>query len=413
MQVLFSHLYLRIWLAVLLVISMLALVIALVWYCNRDAEEAMTQDRVMIVRNAQGDELLTTPIIPMPGPPLGLIFELPLDEEMEREDALYIQLPPRPTPFERWLEPTFLNPASLFLWLLFLISLAIGLGAYPIVRRLTKRLEQLQQGVAAWGAGNLQVRVPVRGGDEIAFLARQFNQAAQHVQALVQAHKILLANASHELRSPLTRIRMRLTLAGDQLSPQARYEIDRNIAELDELIGEILLTSRLDAPQTSLQSFGEAELVDLTGIVAEECLRFNVELEACIMEVEGNARLLRRLVRNLLENAKRYGNLQRPTLLRMHVDKGIALVQVQDHGKGVPPEQREKIFEPFYRLPGASEKEGGVGLGLALVRMIARQHGGDVICRDPLPGFSGACFAFTMPVRQPTNPTPYNARRSS
>src|SRR5690606_24405097 len=92
------------------------------------------------------------------------------------------------------------------------VAVAVALGAYPIVRRLTQRIESVQRGVVRWGEGDLSVRVPVQGSDEIAFLAERFNVAAERVQTLVRSHKSLLANASHELRSPLARIRMGLEL---------------------------------------------------------------------------------------------------------------------------------------------------------------------------------------------------------
>jgi signal transduction histidine kinase len=160
--------------------------------------------------------------------------------------------------------------------MLVLVSLAVALGAYPIIRRLTKRLEALQRGVERWGAGELGTRVPVEGGDEVAFLAERFNQAAERIEHLLSSHKALLANASHELRSPLARIRMGLALMGDDSSAQA-HEIRRSLQELDQLIDEILLASRLDAAQGEPEPM---ELLDLTGLAAEECARVGAELQA-------------------------------------------------------------------------------------------------------------------------------------
>ena len=127
----------------------------------------------------------------------------------------------------------------------------------------------------------------------------------------MQTHKSLLANASHELRSPLARIRMGLELMGmgTQPSPAFREEISRNIAELDQLIDEILLASRLDARETDM---GTVEQVDLTGLAAEECARSDAELDVAAADagvvLPGVPRLLRRLIRNLLENARRYAD---------------------------------------------------------------------------------------------------------
>jgi signal transduction histidine kinase len=212
--------------------------------------------------------------------------------------------------------------------------------------------------------------------------------------ALLASQKSLLANASHELRSPLTRIRMGLELMGSTPGSAAKEEIARNIAELDLLIEEILLASRLDAKESDL---GTIEAVDLVGLVAEECARAQTTLDLQVpgseLLVPGVGKLLRRAIRNLLENARRYA--QGEATLTIRLDGSHAVIQVCDQGPGVPEAYRERIFEPFYRLPGASERDGGVGLGLALVKSIALRHGGSVSCRAN--GQGGACFEIFLP----------------
>lgn len=297
-------------------------------------------------------------------------------------------------PDDRWLVGQIRGrrgpPINLFAALA-MICLATGIGAYPIVRRLTRRLERLQSSVEALGAGQLSTRIAVEGKDEIARLATSFNRSAARIEELVNAQKALLANASHELRSPLARIRMALELASPSVEPAMRDELAHNIAELDQLIDEILLASRLDATAETTMAL---EKIDLTALVAEECARVDAALDAEAVEVKGDARLLRRLVRNLLENARRYGG-GTPITASLSASGNAMTLQICDEGPGVPPAERDKIFEPFYRLPGASEREGGVGLGLALVRQIARRHGGDVVCTDR--SGRGSCFVVTLP----------------
>jgi signal transduction histidine kinase len=278
------------------------------------------------------------------------------------------------------------------------VGLAAAVGLYPVMRKLTHRLETLQQGVQKWGDGDLSRRVPVSGQDEVADLSQHFNDAAQRIEnllssqrALLTSQKSLLANASHELRSPLARIRMGLEFLGEA-PPAVKNEISRNIAELDQLIDEILLASRLDAQESDL---GTIESVDLIGLCAEECARVGAHLQLAegvqSVEVQGVAKLLRRMVRNLLENAKRYGGESGQEIgLTLSQTDAATTVRVDDRGPGVPAELRERIFEPFYRLPGASERTGGVGLGLALVKSIAQRHGGQVSCLGRNGG--GACF---------------------
>ena len=272
-----------------------------------------------------------------------------------------------------------------------LLAIAVAVGAYPVVRRATRRLERLQAGVEALGAGDLAARVKVEGRDEVATLASSFNRSAERIERLVGAHKTLLANASHELRSPLARIRMAVEMLKPEARPELRAGLARDIAELDALVDEILLASRLDAgPELEAR-----EDVDLLALAAEECARIDAVLDGEPVTVRGDPRLLRRMIRNLLENARRYG-AGTPIEVRVGSagDRSVEL-RVCDRGPGVPEAERERIFEPFYRPAGAREREGGVGLGLALVRQIARRHGGDAKCLAREGG--GSCFAVLLP----------------
>jgi len=266
----------------------------------------------------------------------------------------------------RWLvarDPRSRRGPAFGLLALALILIAVAVGSYPVVRRLTQRIERLQRGVEALGAGELSARVKVEGRDEVARLAESFNRAAARIEELVAAHRSLLANTSHELRTPLARIRMALELGKD------KREVERDIAELDALIEEILLASRLDA----MRSLESVEEVDLLALAAEEAARYELEVQGEPLMLRGDPRLLRRMIRNLLENARRHGAPPVDVQVR-----GREL-RVCDGGPGVPPAERERIFEPFY-------SKQGVGLGLALVRQIARRHGGEVRCE-------GNCFA--------------------
>jgi signal transduction histidine kinase len=229
----------------------------------------------------------------------------------------------------------------------------------------------------------------------VADLARSFNRAADRIQALVGAQRTLLASASHELRTPLTRIRMALELGAE--SAPRRAEIAADIAELDELIEELLLASRLESAPAS----APLEEVDLLGLVAEEAARFEAEVSGRPAHVRGETRLLRRLARNLLENARRHG-AGTPIEAAVEERGGRALVRVCDRGPGVPAGERERIFDAFYRLPGA-DASAGAGLGLALVRQIARRHGGDARCLPRQGG--GSCFEVELPALRVTSPS--------
>jgi signal transduction histidine kinase len=291
-----------------------------------------------------------------------------------------------------WHAPRWLDDAGVLLGLLGVLFLAVAASAWPVVRRLTRRLESLQRGVEVFGSGQLGHRVPEGGRDEVATLAASFNRAAERIEKLVQANRSLLANASHELRSPLARLKMALAVlegAAPARRDELRREIDRNIRELDTLVEEVLLASRLDASHRL-----QREPVDLLGLLAEEAARVDAEVEGEALTLPGDERLLRRALRNLLENARRYGGDE--VLATLHaVPGGGVEVRVCDRGPGVPEAYRERVFEPFFRLPGHAEREGGVGLGLSLVRQIAEQHGGQVPCEAREGG--GSCFRLSLP----------------
>ncbi len=258
--------------------------------------------------------------------------------------------------------------------LLTVLALSIGVAAYPLVRQISRRLERLQRGVESLGAGNLSARVPVEGKDEVARLAGSFNRAAAQIEQLVNANKTLLANTSHELRTPLARIRLAVELLQDSADAKRRAGLEQDIAELDWLVDEILLASRLDTVTQAI----ETQEVDLLALAAEECSRYDAaQLEGEPGVIRADPRLLRRLLRNLLENAARHG--APPTQVRIARDSTAAIITVWDGGQGVPPAEFENVFRPFYR-PSSGAQPGGTGLGLSLVRQIARRHGGDARC---------------------------------
>lgn len=420
----FNRLYVRIYAALLLSLLIAATLFAITWRMNVDSRQIGPSLESFAVIAA---EVLPPPEAPVEDQRAALLrwkSRMRADLALYSKDRKLIAEAGRPLPplgatqtTSGWLDggpPVFAvklpdqrwlvgqrshsgrrkPPVSLLAaWLM--IAIAIGIGAYPIVRRLTRRLERLQSSVEALGTGQLSTRITMQGDDEVGRLANSFNRSAARIEALIEAQKTLLANASHELRSPLARIRMAAELMGQQAPPAIRAELDRNIVELDQLIDEILLASRLDASSETAQAF---EQVDLTALVAEECARIDPQIElemaAQAIDIRGDARLLRRMVRNLLENARRYGNgtTIKVTLAAL-ADQVI--LEVCDGGPGIPAAERENIFAPFYRLPGARERDGGVGLGLSLVRQIAQRHNGDVVClARPEPG---SCFKVTLP----------------
>jgi two-component system, OmpR family, sensor kinase len=286
-----------------------------------------------------------------------------------------------PGPPGGWRNPVFV---------IMLIAATIGIAAYPVVRQLTRRLERLRHGVELWGSGHLAERVPETGQDEIAAVGRTFNRAAGQIERLVAGHRSLLANASHELRSPLTRLRMAVELYETDQNDRMKTEIIRNLGELDSLVEEILLASKLDTvsgPELS-------ERVDFLALVAEEAAAESLDVDGQPAFVRGDSRLLRRMVRNLVQNAIRHG--APPVLIRVDLpEKDRVRLTVRDHGAGLAPGEQDRVFDAFYRPAGSSERSGGWGLGLSLVRQIAQHHGGSVRYQTPAEG--GASFVVDLP----------------
>jgi signal transduction histidine kinase len=295
-----------------------------------------------------------------------------------------------------------------------ILSLVMAAGSWPVARHLAKRIERVAAGVAQWGKGDLAHRIPVEGRDEVATLAATFNRAAAQIELLMNQQRDTLANASHELRSPLARLRMALELLGEEPAGDQRArlldEARRDIVDLDALIEDLLMMARADArtPRRPL------EAVDLRALVEGEVERLGggASVSGEPPQLDGDALMLRHLVRNLLENAHRHAQGKDLKVTLASTNENVIL-NVEDGGPGIPESERERIFAPFYRLgppSGARTDGGGFGIGLAMVRQVARYHGGDVRALARASG-TGTRFEVVLPrngagaVGQPPRPT--------
>jgi signal transduction histidine kinase len=409
------HLAHQIHATILFVLVLFSLLSGLLWHAQDDHEETrfgkgaleLMMDRIPPVGAPPEDiQAAIQNLSQLLGTPVGLwsadlTLEYRTSDDIELSDE--IDGPgmtlPRRLADGRWLalivayQP---HKLTYFLIMLALLATVIGVGSKPLTRRLTRRLERLRTSVEHLGGGDLATRVEVEGRDEIADLARSFNSAAARIEQLVDAQRTVLMGASHELRSPLARIRVALELVEGESRADLQAQIAADITELDELIDEILLSSRLE----SLQELdARNERIDLLALAAEEAARVDADVAGDAVMLKGNERLLRRLVRNLLENAVRHGD---PTSITVAVERTVgrtgdrAWLHVTDQGRGIPAKERERVFEPFYRPAGTAESGRGYGLGLALVRRIAALHGGEAHCTI---GPEGGCrFEVTIPV---------------
>jgi signal transduction histidine kinase len=293
------------------------------------------------------------------------------------------------------------GPPSLLRPLLFVaVVLAVAaVATRPLARRLSRPLERLTDAARRLGGGDLGARAPaVAGGrrwwrrreapaDELAELTRAFNDMAERVERLVRGQKELLANVSHELRSPLARLRLALALLPREGGAEARIaEAERDLAELERLIDDVLATARLEA--TGLPTrLGEVDVRTLLDGLAARAHDDPVVAGRAVRVAPGppltlvaDEALLRRALWNLVENAAKYG-MPPITLAAARAGDRVAL-SVTDEGPGIPPPARAQVLEPFHRLdtartPGGAGP-GGVGLGLTFARRVAEVHGGSI-----------------------------------
>ena len=266
-----------------------------------------------------------------------------------------------------------------------------GLVCYVLARFLTSPITSLRNATRKLAAGDLSARVGgnlSKGGDEVSQLVRDFDQMAEQIEKLVSAQSRLLKDISHELRSPLARLSVALELARQRSGQDAQGVLDRISLEserMNELIGNLTTIARLDSGSGSMKKVE----VPLEALVEEVCRDADFEAQArnCRVECElldelpvsGDPALLRSAVENVVRNATRYTPDGTTVTVRAERSGPEALIGVSDCGPGVPAEELDKIFRPFYRIDDARGRStGGVGLGLAITEQAVRLHGGSV-----------------------------------
>ena len=278
-------------------------------------------------------------------------------------------------------------------------SVHVGIVLFAL---LLTPIERLTSAAEAFGRGDLSARSGVESDDEVGKLARSFDEMAGRIQAARKAEKELLANVSHELRTPLARIHVALELIqapGEDVRRRLAV-VDEELQELERLIADVLTTSRLELAQAPLQrtQVSAAQLVEKgkQRVLALEPQR-PVEAEVQPgLQVLADEPLLSRALDNVLDNARKYGGGPgSPIRVEARKEDGEAVIAVLDGGAGIPADELERIFDPFYRGTTARARETGFALGLALARRIVEAHGGTIRASN-LPG-SGARIEMRLP----------------
>jgi signal transduction histidine kinase len=280
--------------------------------------------------------------------------------------------------------------------LIMVVSLLL-VGSYFVIRGILGPLNSLSTGVSEIRQGNLGHTVPVKGRDELGELAHSFNAMTKQIREMIHAKEQLLLDVSHELRSPLTRIKVALEFLPDD---KIKTAITDDANELENMIQEILDTARLDSPYGALS----LESLNLSALVGEVVARYEkmssaVKVTQSLPEVtlKADSDRLKRVLANLIENALKHSSTEKPVEVRMGASQGIVTIEVKDFGQGIASEELSRIFEPFYRVDKSRSRDtGGFGLGLSLCRKIVRAHGGDIHIESVLG--SGTTAIVTLPL---------------
>ena len=279
---------------------------------------------------------------------------------------------------------------EIFLGVEVLLSLLlIGVAGWWVARSVARPVEALRSAARRMAAGELSARVDERWNrrDELGQLARDFNGMAERIEALVEHDRGVLQDLSHEVRSPLARLQVILELAQHSATPaeaEAHFShAEREIARLDRITGEMLALSRMEGDLPGM----ERDPVELVPLLEDCVATMRVPADGRHIDlhltcgsapvVTGSVALLRRAVENLIGNAIKFSPEGGRVWIDLRRDAEGAIVEVRDHGPGVPARELESLFRPFFRGSNARLAEGH-GLGLTLVQRVARAHGGEV-----------------------------------
>lgn len=290
--------------------------------------------------------------------------------------------------------------------LLLFIGLSLALPVFLWMRPHWQDLLRLENAAQRLGEGHLEERTHFETTSSLHRLGVAFNQMADNINTLIVSKKQLIDGIAHELRTPLVRLRYRLAMS-DNLSESEQTALNRDIEQLEGLIDELLTYARLDRPQVEthleaidLPKWLAERIADIQMIHPEHEITLDIPHEGDFGAVD--LRLMERVLDNLVNNALRYS--EKRLRVGLWFDGNNACLQVEDDGPGIPPEERERIFEPFVRLdPSRDRATGGCGLGLAIVYSIAQAYQGTISASGSSLG--GASFLFSWPRRQ-TNTLP-------
>lgn len=262
-------------------------------------------------------------------------------------------------------------------WFLFsLLGLTLFV-LYILIRRMFRPIELISQHVDRIGAGELDEALEIRGEDELAQLAQGINQMSRQIKSMLESKAALLLAISHELRSPITRMRVNLELLDDS---DIRNSLVEDIREMEHLVANILESERLNANYAPLNRVEMDLAKAIEDIISEFFPTQNIKRELAPVTVFLDEIRIRLLIKNLLDNACRYSTSKKIAVeIDLMLEGDSLTIQISDQGPGISKEDLQHITDPFYRADSARQRStGGYGLGLYLCKLIAEAHGGSI-----------------------------------
>ncbi|MCY1647178.1 ATP-binding protein [Caulobacter sp. SL161] len=292
---------------------------------------------------------------------------------VRQSDGRWLVVEPKPTlRFDSWQQRILL--------ILLLSVIAVTPLAWLFARRLAQPITAFADAAERLGKDPRTPPLSITGSGEVVAAANAFNMMQERLRRYVEDRTAMVGAIAHDLRTPLTRLKFRIEAAPEDIRPKLAADIDQMEAMISATLGFVRDTNR-PAERTKL------ELSSLLESVMDEAAETGGDATVERTEktvIEGDPVALKRLVSNLVENALKYGGRARG---RVFSEDGMAIIEIDDDGPGVPPAELERVFEPFYRgEPSRNRETGGIGLGLAVVRSLARAHGGDVVLANRLGG---------------------------